>query len=492
MHHELPARLDLDWYRKQAKALVKAWDARDPDAVERIEGALGERAHHRFRLSDAQWVIASEHGYRSWAEFRLWVETREPEPRVGRIGRQPLSMYEEIARARAFEEGIALRAAQLSVAHDYGFPTWRDLGHHVEKAIREHEERPSGELGRAYDLMRTGDLETFRALLAAHPALAHEQYRGAAATLLQAMTQPENHDVDLRFADVLIEHGSELDAPLNLAACFNHVPLVQKLLAAGARQISSPIFGITPMQAAIFHGAKEAGDLLDVVPDAFYVAAGAGRLERLEQGFDPAREPRPNLTDVGWPPFTLDEGAQAILDEALGLAAYNGRIEAMQLLHERGARVDGVLHGLPPMHFAAILRRREVVEWLLAHGAPFTFDAAWATWGDRGEVVLDSGLTYGGDRPARVRVEKRERRYEFSDDGAALAAAGTPRGWRAAADRIEAEYVVNILRNGAVMLPAVEGRGLGWLASLPRRIAEASVAFYGELLDLDQSLNSEA
>ena len=47
MHHELPARLDLEWYRKDAKALVRAFGAGEPDAVARAEEALGERAHAR-------------------------------------------------------------------------------------------------------------------------------------------------------------------------------------------------------------------------------------------------------------------------------------------------------------------------------------------------------------------------------------------------------------------------------------------------------------
>src|SRR5206468_11393005 len=106
MHHELPARLDLEWYRKQAKELVRGWREREPDAVERVEEALGERAHDRFGLSDAQWVIAAEHGYRSWADFKRWVETREPEPPVGRIGRRPVGWYEERALMLAAERGI--------------------------------------------------------------------------------------------------------------------------------------------------------------------------------------------------------------------------------------------------------------------------------------------------------------------------------------------------------------------------------------------------
>src|SRR5579884_1767640 len=86
MHHELPARLDFEWYRKQAKELVREFRAGDPEAVERVEDAMGERAHRRFALTDAQWVIASEHGHKSWAQFKHWVETRESEPPVGRIG----------------------------------------------------------------------------------------------------------------------------------------------------------------------------------------------------------------------------------------------------------------------------------------------------------------------------------------------------------------------------------------------------------------------
>ena len=44
---------------------------------------------------------------------------------------------------------------------------------------------------------------------------------------------------------------------------------------------------------------------------------------------------------------------------------------------------------------------------------------------------------------------------------------------------------MNVSRRGDVFLPAVERRELAWLASLPHRIAEASVAFYGALLELE-------
>ena len=496
MHHELPARLDLEWYRKQAKELVRSWRRRDADTVERVEEALGARAQERFGLSDAQWVIASEHGFRSWADFKRWVETREPEPPVGRIGRRPVDWYEERARTLMLVKRTSLREEKLTVAHEYGFPTWHELVRHVEKAIREHEERPAGELGRAYDLMRAADEAGFRALLDERPELVHEHYRGAATTLLEALTQPENHDVDLRFAQILVERGSELEEPLGLAACFNHVPLVRLLLDAGARQTPSRIWGITPLQAAVYHGSQEAGDLLELVPDAFYLAAGAGRLERLARGFDEAREPRPNLTDVGWPPSEPEPGRQAILDEAFALAAYNGRLEAMEFLLARGASVRGRAHGITALRFAVIARRSDVVSWLVARGAATdvgeAFAAASATWGESGATVLESGLTYGGAAPVLVNATKREGRYEFSDEGRAIEAAGHPAGWREAARRLQSEYDVNVSSKGVVSLPAAPQRDLTWLTTLVERIAAASAAFYGELLDLDDDLHSDA
>jgi hypothetical protein len=109
----------------------------------------------------------------------------------------------------------------------------------------------------------------------------------------------------------------------------------------------------------------------------------------------------------------------------------------------------------------------------------------WATWGERGEAVLDSGLRYGGTDPVLVHVSKREDRYEITDRGAAVAAAGGPSGWREIADALEMELAVNVSRQGEVFLPATARRELAWVATLPQRIAEASLTFYGALLELE-------
>jgi len=43
-----------------------------------------------------------------------------------------------------------------------------------------------------------------------------------------------------------------------------------------------------------------------------------------------------------------------------------------------------------------------------------------------------------------------------------------------------------------VSLPAVHDREMEWLTTIADRVARASAAFYGELLELDEGLHSDA
>lgn len=221
------------------------------------------------------------------------------------------------------------------------------------------------------------------------PELVRAQYKGAAATMLEAIAQPDvfgDHlgielGIEPAIVELLVERGSALDGPLNLAACFNRAELVRMLLAAGARVDDTQTWGITPLQTAVYHGSREAADLLAavaIVPDALYIAAGAGLVGQLGKWFDAngmlkaeAFKHRPNLADVGWPPAPPPrEDARDVLGEAFGLAAFSGRIEALQWLLERGASINGTLHlGLTALHLAVMGQRLDVAQWLVERGA---------------------------------------------------------------------------------------------------------------------------
>ncbi len=98
------------------------------------------------------------------------------------------------------------------------------------------------------------------------------------------------------------------------------------------------------------------------------------------------------------------------------------------------------------------------------------------------EWTIDTGLEYGPGDPVVLRAVQ-HRHIHLGDDGAAVARAGTPPGWRDVADQIADGLVVNIARNGTVWLPVV-AKGPGFDA-ITDRIAQASVLLYEELLDLD-------
>lgn len=103
---------------------------------------------------------------------------------------------------------------------------------------------------------------------------------------------------------------------------------------------------------------------------------------------------------------------------------------------------------------------------------------------ERGEIVVETGRTYDGLTPVRVRVTKRLGRYRFSDDRGAVDAAGVSGERLAFPDRIRlGRHSVNVSRRGEVWLPAVERAGEEWLDMLPGLVAEASLALYETLLE---------
>ena len=80
----LPNRPDIDHLRKQAKTLLALWRDRDLAAIDRVRNALPAAvgrndetiANLGLQLHDAQSCIAREYGFLSWADLKIFVETR--------------------------------------------------------------------------------------------------------------------------------------------------------------------------------------------------------------------------------------------------------------------------------------------------------------------------------------------------------------------------------------------------------------------------------
>lgn len=71
----LPRNADLAQQRKQAKELIRGWRAGHPDAVARVRAALPDKPV--ITLADAQFTLAREYGFATWAALKAHIEAIE-------------------------------------------------------------------------------------------------------------------------------------------------------------------------------------------------------------------------------------------------------------------------------------------------------------------------------------------------------------------------------------------------------------------------------
>ena len=137
---ELPARPNLEQYKKQAKDLARDCAAGDGDALARVE-----RHHPRFAsasewtrrvpLTDAQLVIAREHGFESWPKFAAHITKLNLERSVAGLD-DPVNAFLRAACAPRNDSHSSgtLEEAELIMArypqvrkgeYPYGRGSWR-------------------------------------------------------------------------------------------------------------------------------------------------------------------------------------------------------------------------------------------------------------------------------------------------------------------------------------------------------------------------------
>jgi len=75
----LPSTPNLAQQKKQAKELLQAFAAGDPEARERIRAVLPDK--QRIALADAQFVLAREYGFADWSALRIHIDALEEQRR---------------------------------------------------------------------------------------------------------------------------------------------------------------------------------------------------------------------------------------------------------------------------------------------------------------------------------------------------------------------------------------------------------------------------
>ena len=408
-HFELPAHPDLEYYRKQAKHLQRTYATGDAAAQARVADVLGERAAERFLLSDAQFVLAQEHGFQTWAGFRAHIQspgTTDDRP-VSRLAGMSPGSYASMADALLTDlrrnapgtlqrlrasvprhtaatdtSTVELRDARLIIARELGFPTWRELMSFAEKSLRDLDERQERfrRLRPQAEALLAGDTGRLARLTA-------EQ----ADTLLLMLAYPEaipgaqlgeELGVPRAAVDVLIGKATNLNLPLTWAATSNRVEYVRLLLGAGADP-GTRTRGTTPLENAIYGDNTQVVDLLaehGIVPQALWTYAACGRLDLVRACFDSggrlrpdAASPRPSPADimVGFPPrIPATDDPEQIIAEAFVHACQHGRTEVVRWFLDLGVRPDVAPYlGRTGLHWAIPHPHLEVIRLLLERGA---------------------------------------------------------------------------------------------------------------------------
>jgi ankyrin repeat protein len=249
----------------------------------------------------------------------------------------------------------------------------------------------------------SGSVEEFVSLLDRNPELASARSGCSHPTLLQFVVldggqgkirEPE------RFMSVLVNRGADLNEPLVAAASIGSQPMASFLLAAGAMIESGAPW--TALEESVYWAHSDLSSWLRSRHGAqvrsLRAAAGLGDLEEMDRFFD-GDGPDESAGPVRFPWGSLSDEPKDVLDQALVIAAKNGRSLAVKRLLGRGAEPNafppGVHEGGSALHVAAMLGHLAVVRLLLEAGAnPSQRDpehgsrpAGWAEHGNQPEVA---------------------------------------------------------------------------------------------------------
>jgi hypothetical protein len=352
----LPSNPNLDHLKYQAKDLLKERTARTPGVAQRIR-----EFHPRFR---------------------------------------------RVADAEIFDAQLSLSDAQLTIAREYGFPSWARLKRHIEKPTLSdrldlpHQQRiENATFRRAVELLDAGDAAGLHAHLNQYPNLVHQRvaFEGGNyfrdPTLLEFVaenpvrqgTLPANI---IEVTRVILNAGPSQSArneTLMLVStgsasreCRMQLPLIDLLCDYGADPNSA-------VQATAMHGELEAmnaligrGARIDLpvaaalarIEDARRLLPGASREDRhlaltLAASFGHVEIVR-LLLDAGEDPNRYNPVGGHSHTTPLHQAAGGGHDEVVRLLVERGARLDlkDILWRATPADWARHAGRTEIEAYL--------------------------------------------------------------------------------------------------------------------------------
>ncbi len=353
----IPARPNLDHYKKLAKDLAK------------IANAPPEPALHDWIT---KWID-------SLVKTTNLTITEQLPVRVGRW----IDEIERFTRNQKSSSGkLALTKSQFVLARSHGFESWPKFAKHLEALARANTSVSTFES--AVEAIVAGDINTLESLLRKNPALVlARSTREHRATLLHYVSAngvegyrqktPQNAAA---IAQVLLEAGAAVDATadvygggattLMLAATSIHPEqagvqeaLLNVLLEHGASLNQKDDRGAGIIAACLANGRPRAAKFLaDRGADLdLESAAGLGRIEQVKTFFD-ANE---NL---------IVSATRTQLERGFLWACEYGHNKVVEFLLARGVNIQADDNtGQTALHHAVLGAHVETIRLLLAHGA---------------------------------------------------------------------------------------------------------------------------
>lgn len=275
----------------------------------------------------------------------------------------------------------------------------------------------------AIAIMELGDLEQFKALIAADPSLATSRSSTSHPTLLQCVAlDGKDKPNNVEMAAVLVDAGAELNEPLIAACSINNRAVAELLLDRGAAIDGTG--GWSPLEEALYWNSQDVIALLlerGAKVHNLRTAAGLSRTDLIENYFNDDGSLKPEAGKIDWPWRDLEaiansnhdaagkqsltdrvnawsQDRQGIVNNAFVYACMHGHIDAAKLLLEKGAEINTIPGGFDyagtGLHYAALNGHRPMIEFLLNHGAdPHVKDtkvgstaASWAEYGGHPEL----------------------------------------------------------------------------------------------------------
>ena len=423
----LPAQVNLEQQKRQARELLRAARAHEPAALERF------RAHHprlagtsvreiesaSLALHDAQLVLAREYGFKHWAALKHEIESRTgahtrifvtdvayfDDRAKGLVSAHQGGVphaFEQIrqwhpAFADASDDDLAgapfdLEAARLVYARQHGLATWDAFVADVRAVARGERTEPFKEV---FEALQRQQWDRLPQLIRQHPDVLRVRGTNGNSLLnlavsLAGRTREPLPSQAWQLLDVFLRSGADINqandrgwTPLHQAAYSNQVELATRLIDAGAAlDLEAHGEGGTPLAVALFWGHREVADALAtvVVPRNLRIAAGLGRPDLIAECFGPGDA----LTEAarsgrgfyrphsGFPVWHPSDDPQEVLNEALVWACKADRVEVLPILVSRGADVNADPYRGTPLMWASANNRLAAATWLLAHGATIT------------------------------------------------------------------------------------------------------------------------